>query len=99
MNKLVEYLAEHHHPGGNSFKIVPVTEIIEHSGLTVEEVHIQALEAYEAKMVIFVSNILLTTYGLGAVSIVAAFIVSSPYLVGFYYHHIITLRKTSAENT
>ena len=52
-----------------------------------------------ANLVIFVSNIFLTTIGYGAVSIVAAFIVSSPYLVGFYYHHIITLRKASAEKT
>ena len=53
MNKLVEYLAIHHHPGGNSFKIVPVTEILEGSGLTVEEVHEMVLEAYEAKLVLF----------------------------------------------
>ena len=44
MNKLVEYLSEFHHPGGNSFKIVAVDEILSESGFTVEQVHEMALE-------------------------------------------------------
>ena len=52
MNKLVDYLAEHYNPGGNAFKIALATELIERSGLTIEEVHLMALEAYNEKMVL-----------------------------------------------
>ena len=53
MNRLVEYLAEFHHPGGNSFKIVPVIELMTASGFSVEEVHEMALEASMDNYVLF----------------------------------------------
>ena len=49
-----------------------------------------------AGLVIYVSNRLVTTYGLNALSVGAAFIVSSPYLAGFTYH-LITI-KVEANN-
>ena len=52
MNKLVKYLAEHYHPGGDAFKIAMATELIERSGFTAEEVHEMALMAYNEKMVL-----------------------------------------------
>ena len=39
-------------------------------------------------LLIYVSNILVTTYWLSVVSVAAAFIVSSPYLAGFTHHHV-----------
>ena len=53
MNKLVKYLAEHYHPGGNAFKIVLTSELVEKSGFTVEEVHEMTREADGEKMVVF----------------------------------------------
>ena len=53
MNKLIEYLAKHHHPGGNAFKIVAVDEVLDESGFTVEEIHEWALEAAKENYVIF----------------------------------------------
>lgn len=53
MNKLVEHLAEYHHPGGNAFKVVPMEKILEESGFTVEEVHHMAMEAYKDKYLFF----------------------------------------------
>jgi len=52
MNKLVAYLAEHHHPGGNSFKIIPVETVYE-AGFTIEELHIMAMEASRDKYMLF----------------------------------------------
>lgn len=52
MNRLVEYLAEHYHPGGNAFRIVLVPELLEKSGFTVEEVFAWAMEAYKEKYVL-----------------------------------------------
>jgi hypothetical protein len=49
MNRLVEYLAEHYDPGGNSFRIVMVPELLEKSGYTIEEVFDLAMEAYVEK--------------------------------------------------
>ena len=46
-----------------------------------------------ASLVIYVSNIIVTTVGRSIGSVVAAFIVSSPYLVGFYYHRILIKTK------
>ena len=52
MNKLVEYLGEYYHPGGDAFKIALATELIERSGFTVEEVHLMALMAYREEMIL-----------------------------------------------
>ena len=49
-----------------------------------------------AGLVIYVSNRLVTTYGLNALSVGAAFIVSSPYLAGFTYHLISTRAAATA---
>ena len=52
MNKLVEYLAMYHHPGGNSFNIIPVETVYE-AGFTVEEVYRLAMEASQDKFLLF----------------------------------------------
>ena len=52
MNRLVAYLAENHHPGGNSFKIIPVETVYE-AGFTVEEFPRLALEASREKYLLF----------------------------------------------
>ena len=49
MNRLVEFLAEHYNPKGNSFRIVMVPELLEKSGHTIEEVFELAMEAYTDK--------------------------------------------------
>ena len=48
MNKLVEYMVEHHHPGGNAYKVVSVSTILE-AGFSVEEIHEMAIQAYTEK--------------------------------------------------
>ena len=53
MNKLVEYLAQHYHPGGNSFRVVMVPELLEKSGYTIDEVFELAMEAYREKYLLF----------------------------------------------
>jgi hypothetical protein len=52
MNKLVEYLAENYHPGGNSYRVVSVQEVMEGSDLTVEEIHYNAMDAYKRKYLV-----------------------------------------------
>ena len=52
LRALVEYLAEYHNPGGNAFKIVWASEVLEEIGFTVDEFHEMALEAYAEKMVL-----------------------------------------------
>ena len=52
MNRLVEYLAENYHPGGNAFKIAMVPEMLKKSGFTMEEVFDWAMEAYKERYVL-----------------------------------------------
>jgi hypothetical protein len=49
MNELVEYLAGHYDPKGNSFRIVLIPALLEKSGYTIEEVFELAMEAYREK--------------------------------------------------
>jgi hypothetical protein len=52
MNRLMEYFAEHHLKRGEAFNIVLVSEIIDGSGFSLEEVLNLAMGAYHDKMVI-----------------------------------------------
>jgi hypothetical protein len=51
MNELVEYLEEHHNPGGNAIKHTRVETIIDETSWTREEVFKLALEARENEYV------------------------------------------------
>ena len=52
MNKLVRYLAEHHHPRGEAFKFILVSDLVKESGFRLEEVFHNAMEAYKEGMVV-----------------------------------------------
>lgn len=47
MKKLLEYLAIHYNPGGEAFKIVFTSKLVEKSGFTEEEIHKMAIDAYK----------------------------------------------------
>lgn len=51
MNKLVEYLSEHHNPGGNAIKHTSIETILSETHWTREEVFKLALEARENEFV------------------------------------------------
>ena len=53
MNKLVEYLVENYHPGGNAYKIVSTVELLQETELSVEELHNLILEANRNEMVLY----------------------------------------------
>ena len=48
MNKLVEYLLEHHNPGGNAITHIRVDDLLKEIEWTREEVFLLALEASDA---------------------------------------------------
>lgn len=53
MNKLVKYLAEHYHPGGNAYRIARMNEILEATGWTEEEAHSMSMEARREELLYF----------------------------------------------
>jgi len=53
MNKLLEYLSEHYHPGGSAVRFAKASEIMENTGFTVKEIHLMSMEAYREDMLVF----------------------------------------------
>jgi hypothetical protein len=51
MNKLVEYLEEHHNPGGNAIQHTRVETILNETKWTREEIYLLALEARDDEYV------------------------------------------------